>query len=617
MSYTPKTWVNGETIYASSLNNMESGIAANDSEITYLKNALDEKANIVALTWEKGGIDNANGQTNNDGSNTRSRVVSYIQTTRLYKIENNCPSAADILYLIFYDYDADNETYIFKNSVRVDYGTNYLFTGKDSVYIRLDLRAGLAKTSNIILSEYDLLTYDVLNTKNTITKVYCRNLFGGDVTKFYPCEIKKNDYVTMSMEDGENTGESNVTILLYGESFNKIDQFNLTQSKPFRTFQHTQAETVRYLTFNKVPAGRRIQVEMGKDATPYQEYFPNIEYLNPFTNENIYALTNSWNSALHVGGSNNQTACENFSNLMSGDTVNNVDAVAECEAFLFFTDPHTMYGSWTTHFEPYMGQIQKVYRSIPASFALCGGDWLGNSDTPSEAAYKLGLVGATCKSMFDKCYMLVGNHDTNNQGKKDSESVYHTTRLPIDSLKNLWYDGNNAYYKFMGRNTMFYCFDTETGDDTLSAFDNYGYEQAEWFATSLLSETADHIAIALHVYYADNDETIWCPLTHLVMQIAAKYNTRGSIEVNGNTYDFSSATKKVEFAIAGHTHFDSDHIFNEYGADIPVVITTDCGNGATFPTDATFDLVFVDYDNRQIKCIRVGSGSDRTFNLDS
>ena len=48
MSYSPKTWVNGETIYATSLNNIENGIAANDSGIADLNEALTDEINYTS-----------------------------------------------------------------------------------------------------------------------------------------------------------------------------------------------------------------------------------------------------------------------------------------------------------------------------------------------------------------------------------------------------------------------------------------------------------------------------------------------------------------------------------------------------------------------------------------
>lgn len=337
-------------------------------------------------------------------------------------------------------------------------------------------------------------------------------------------------------------------------------------------------------------------------------------------NSLVPIVKNSFNSQLHDGLTDWQSPCRRFAALMQGDSVNAVPAVDKCDSFLFFTDPHTQHidANWNSHFEEYLSQIQKVYNSTPTDFVLCGGDWLGNSDTPDVAAFKLGLISKSCYTMMPKCYLLVGNHDTNYQGKKDAGAANYTTRLPDDAIRNLWYYWNKkrAYFTIDGRNTRFYCFDTGVENQTLAAYDNYGYEQAEWFAQSLLSETFEHIAIGLHIYRPSNNSESLQPLASLVMQIAVAYNSRSTIAVSGHNYNFSGATGRVEFAIAGHQHMDAVYTYTDGAVSIPVIVTTDTGYGTTFPVDASFDLVFVDYDNRKITCVRVGSGSDREINLD-
>ena len=47
--------------------------------------------------------------------------------------------------------------------------------------------------------------------------------------------------------------------------------------------------------------------------------------------------------------------------------------------------------------------------------------------------------------------------------------------------------------------------------------------------------------------------------------------------------------------------------------DIPVIITTDVRAGTD--CGATFDLVYVDYDNSTVNLVRVGSGEDRIVAL--
>lgn len=577
------------------------------SELTTIEN-LDNYD--IALTWEHGGIDNATGQTNNDGSTSRSRDVTYYAEKHLKSITNGSTSK---LWIIFYK--LVDGTYTFLSSTSVNGGDTYNFALGTSRYVRFDIRGSLSQAALVSAVGIYELTREVLNAQAILPEVYCKNIVGEDITMFYPCNLAPGEYVTMSTSDGTAVGTYDVDLLFYNENKIQIDRWNFSQANSQRTVQNAQSETVKYMSWKKVPTGKHLQVEYGRVKTDYQEYFPNVKAMaETIGTEGLKKeLSNSWNSTLHNGLTDFKTPCTRFTDLMIGDTVNEVEAVSKCESFLFFTDPHTMHN--TTRFEEYLGQIQKIYHSTPANFVICGGDWLGNSDTPSQACYKLGRVGASCRTMLEPCYMLVGNHDTNYQGKKDSASATYTTRLPNESIRNLLYEGKKAYYSFDGSNTRFYCFDTGTESQTLSDFDNYGYEQALWFLQSLIDDDPEHSAISMHMYYTNNAETTWSAIAHLIMQIAAAYNTRGSIVINNNAYSFAGKTGKVEFAIAGHTHFDSSHRFTESGADIPVIITKDVGNGQTYPLDATFDLVFADYDNRQISCVRVGNGSDRTFSL--
>ena len=340
-----------------------------------------------------------------------------------------------------------------------------------------------------------------------------------------------------------------------------------------------------------------------------------------FTNNSLQK--DSFNASFHTGAKDFATVCKRYGMLFNGDEKNGVIAVDTCESFLWFTDPHLFTGHTDIGsiaiMEEYISQIQKYYNSTPTSFVLCGGDWLGNSDTPDMACYKMGYINGICKSMFDKCYMLVGNHDTNYQGKKDADSPTYTTQLSRLAIRNLWYrDIGRAYYDFDGVNTHFYCFDTGNGSQTLEDNNGYGYEQATWFSEKLMNERYDHVAIAAHIYArntvsGDTVPTDMPPLTRLLLQISSAYNQRSEINVNGKNYNFADATGRVEFMLAGHSHED----YTLMDSGIRIIGTLDCGNHQSYTDDCSFDLVFVDYDNRKIKCIRAGVGEDREMNLDN
>lgn len=308
------------------------------------------------------------------------------------------------------------------------------------------------------------------------------------------------------------------------------------------------------------------------------------------------------------------TKCQQFSNLLLGDVENNIPAIVDFESFLFFTDPHLLEGSsWQDQCYEFISIIQKYYNSTPTTFCVCGGDWLGNSDLPAEACFKMGYIDGFMHSMFNDCYMLVGNHDTNYQGKKDPSSATYTTKLSIQSIKNLWYRKGEPYYVFDGANTRFYCFDTNTEAQSMGEYDGYGWKQANWFANALLTDDSEHIALAAHIiYYAyDSSDTSTGiqPLSEWVLKIAQAYNNRTSIEVNGTAYNFTGRTGKVEFFIGGHYHTDINGIL--YG--IPWVLTINVRKNVQ--DGPSFDLCIADYDNGLLKMVRVGNGSDRTISL--
>ncbi len=321
-------------------------------------------------------------------------------------------------------------------------------------------------------------------------------------------------------------------------------------------------------------------------------------------------LEKSFNSVYHIGAENYVKKCQEFSALFYGDEMLCIEAPSDFESFLFFTDPHLVSGTgWEEKCYEYIAQIQKYYNSTPTTFCLCAGDWIGAYDLPDEACFKLGFINGFMNSMFKNCYMLLGNHDSNYQGKKEPEADAWTTKLSYQANINLWYrNEKKTYFSFEGANTIFYCFDTGAERDPLTARNGYGWEQALWFAHSLLKEEHKHIAISLHMLYPFPKEDDVQPLSGKLLDIAEAYNNRQAIEVNGECFDYSLATGRVEFLIAGHSHRDKNFVIN----GIPCI---ECIHTMASLEEATFDLVFADYKKRLIHLIRVGYGENRTVLL--
>ena len=286
----------------------------------------------------------------------------------------------------------------------------------------------------------------------------------------------------------------------------------------------------------------------------------------------------------------------------------------ETEQFIYFTDPHLMGAysdttSFLAKFNRYIDTIAAYNNSTSSTFVMCGGDWLNNADNPNVAKWKLGLIYGKCKQ-FNKFYGVVGNHDTNYQGVDDAGNA-NSGLLANQTIANAMFGNKHAnYYSFDGTHTHFYVFDSGTDWDI--PMNSYRWEQVAWFANALLTDDKAHSAVSIHIWYTNyqdqTDDTISTLATNIASVIAA-YNARSSVTLNGSTYNFASCIGHVEFVICGHTHYDKSGM----SGNIPVVNTLNTQNGGT----PSFDLVYVDYDNRAINTIRVGTGSDRMFNLAS
>jgi hypothetical protein len=311
------------------------------------------------------------------------------------------------------------------------------------------------------------------------------------------------------------------------------------------------------------------------------------------------AAEQAFNSAFHKNPVDFQGKVQQYSYLL-----NDLDKV---ETFLFFTDPHLAeFSGWESRFREFLAIIQKYYNSTPTSFCLCGGDWLGNSDLPQTACFKMGYIDGVMKHLFHPYYPIVGNHDTNYQGKATEDSTVYTTRLSNTAIRNLWYrDKGRAYYDFRGSNTRFFVFDTGTEAESMQ---EYQWEQCRWFAEELMGNKDEHLVIAQHiVFYSMANQSIQ-PIADKILSIAEAYNNRASITVNGSDYDFAASEGKVEFILAGHNH--TDGIYTLHG--IPVILTINVRSAENAPS---FDLCLIDYDNRQFRMVRVGAGEDRTVNF--
>lgn len=289
--------------------------------------------------------------------------------------------------------------------------------------------------------------------------------------------------------------------------------------------------------------------------------------------------------------------------------------IGKSDSFLFFTDPHIVFKSgWEDRLADCLNYVKTIQDVTPISFVLNGGDWLGNGNTQSEAAYMLSQISAKMHKYFGDDYvMLVGNHDTNYQGviSEDNNNNGIFTHEVMDNLYNAKY--RKSYFVYKAPTFDLYCFDSWTGKSTtLSA---YSKAQVEWFASALMTNQTERIAIGLHIIEDNIDygAKIIDSLANELSLISKAFNSRTTYTIDGTTYDYSNSVGKVSFMIGGHYHADGNGVIN----GIPYVLTTNAGDGGGY-TGFPLDLCAADWDNGKLylyRCDLTKPSTTRMINI--
>lgn len=263
------------------------------------------------------------------------------------------------------------------------------------------------------------------------------------------------------------------------------------------------------------------------------------------------------------------------------------------ERFLFFSDPHPFVSMDKVEWEKdnKLDRMKEYLDVSGSNFIICGGDWLTDHNKQT-AIDDLKLAEKTMQEMFGaKYYPLLGNHDNNDK----VEEVDHDEIVRI--MFNRW---GKAYYTFKGKRTRFYVFDTGSIAH-LQDDDDYKKEQTKWFINNLLSNDDEHIVIVMHMaQIMDDGGPISSPQAVQLSEVADTFNKRDIYD----GYNFGNATGKVHIILAGHWHEDNNYMLN----NIPVYIIDDAQEG-------NFDMVLMDYDNNQLRTVRVGSGENRVIEI--
>ena len=276
------------------------------------------------------------------------------------------------------------------------------------------------------------------------------------------------------------------------------------------------------------------------------------------------------------------------------------------ETFVFFSDPHYLLnnGEMTTERInrldcEWLRQLKTKADAINAQAIICGGDLINAEQTDAELCYKLGMHHAIVRKLFgEKYHLALGNHDT--RFDVTSQSV-------LDNLLFAEEDTQKAYFTVKTPKTKYYFLNT--GTDQSGAMTEYRWTQIAWLAEHLQTDLESNRAIAMHIFSNDasgNPENFGngiTPMATNVVSLINAYNSKGTVTLNGTTYNFATAIGKIRFLLCGHTHYDA--VYYATG-NIPVICIDDAtviGNG----TKLIMYSCLADYENGKLYAYRDGT----------
>lgn len=273
------------------------------------------------------------------------------------------------------------------------------------------------------------------------------------------------------------------------------------------------------------------------------------------------------------------------------------------ERFLFFTDPHLFEKQDHIVLDEQMAVLKQYVEKAKIPFVVCGGDWLGNSDSQEVAFEKLKYIDQCTRKLSVHYYPVLGNHDTNYQGV-DKNGNKNCGQLTKDALIDAWFKAyGNTYYAFDGVCTRFYVLDCGIDWD-YDLITQERLNQLHWLADSLLKEDSQKSAVIMHIYFIDENDLSLSKFSKEIERCLFAYNSRIPFQLDGKKYDFSLCTGKIGFVLSGHIHKD---VIGFMKGDIPIIATVNAFEKGKL----SFDVLEIDYNKGTINLIRIGEGVNR------
>lgn len=298
------------------------------------------------------------------------------------------------------------------------------------------------------------------------------------------------------------------------------------------------------------------------------------------------------------------------------------DAGINGDSFVFITDLH-----WPSNQKHSPALIKKVVDELSVDKVICGGDLIngGAKQTNIDAM-------SDCINSFknnSKFYCLFGNHDSNTIGTGavpwTESNAYTLMQKQSDLYVDQYAEPCYFYFDNKATKTRYICLDTGVEPGTISS------DQRTWMNNLLNSMPNEwHALIFAHIVYKLKTGKTWS--IGLQPEDLEPSSSMAMIfddldQWNETQKQSEPAThRKVEAVFGGHVHIDCNYTTD---GGIPIVLTNcDCGS-QTFTetssgsgvrdykagtiTEQCFDITTINYDTKEINCIRVGRGSNRTI----
>lgn len=290
-------------------------------------------------------------------------------------------------------------------------------------------------------------------------------------------------------------------------------------------------------------------------------------------------------------------------------------------AFLWYTDAH-----WQNNSKMSPALLKYLTKNTPMNKVNFGGDIVGDPSTFTHENIEYVYDWRRLVSDLPNHHSVIGNHDDNHNSVDVNKMAYAFLLAPEESSDMVM--GGDLYYYIDNPCEKTRYLHLDSGQYSMSD------AEAKWMIDALTSTPAGwHIVAISHIwwqYTAASTPTVgnWNAYAKKTLDLFDAYNARQSgtvtMKSTAHTYNFASASGKVEFCIGGHIHHDYD-LRSDGG--IPVIITTadtnqnrvpdseiDSGTVGTITESAVFGIV-ADYDNNKITVVGFGRGTSREITL--